>query len=471
MSRFWMQVWAVCLLLPVQALPTWAETRLERRIDAYVAPIVAARSFSGVVLVARGDHLLAKRAYGLASQELAAPNRLDSKFQLASASKPITAAAVLKLVEQGKIDLEAPISAILPDYPNGEHITVHQLLTHTSGVPNVNQLPVYRELGLKRRTPAEIVAAFKDAKPDFPPGTSLAYSNSNYVLLALIIEKVSGMPYGEFVQREIFGPLSMTASGHRGDDTAIIDRMSQGYLVQGRSGLSRPAWFDWTVKTGNGSLYATAGDLFRFVRGYFGGRVIGPELLKKATSPAPNLPARAAGFEWMSRQVGYGWMIDTHLGRRRIFHPGNSPGFNTAIAYYPDDQLTVIVLSNIYINNAVLLSQAVAAMTFGQTLTPPVLADDPMTPAEIARLVGDYRLGDDFPDRRKKITVVEENGRLWLRQEGQRAPPSPLLPAGHLAYVDRYNWTNIGFEAPPGAKAAALIYSDGLSSYRAERVP
>ena len=131
----------------------------------------------------------------------------------------------------------------------------------------------------------------------------------------------------------------------------------------------------------------------------------------------------------------------------------------------------VIVLSNIYINNAVLLSQELAAMTFGQTPTPPILADDPVAPAEIARLVGDYRFGDGFPDRRKKITVVEENGRLWLRLEGQRAPPSPLLPAGPLAYVDRYNWTHIGFEAQPGAKAATLIYSDGSSSYRAERIP
>jgi CubicO group peptidase (beta-lactamase class C family) len=400
---------------------------------------------------------------------LEAPHRVDSKFQLASASKPITAAAVLKLVEQGKIDLHAPISAILPDYPNGEHITVHQLLTHTAGVPNVNQLPGYRELGLKRRTPAEIVDAFKNAKADFPPGTSLAYSNSNYVLLALIIEKVSGMAYGDFLQQEVFGPLGMTASGHRGDDAAVLSHMSQGYLVEGRSGLLRPAWFDWTVKTGNGSLYSTADDLNRFVQGYFGGRVIGEALLKKATSPAPDLPARAAGFDWMAREVGYGWMIDRHLGRRRLYHPGNSPGFNAAIAYYPDDRLTVIVLSNIYISNTVPLAEALAAMTFGHPLSPPLLADNPVAPAEIARLTGDYKFGGDFPDRRKTMAVFEEGGRLWLRPEGQAS--SPLLPAGPLAYVVRPSWAGIRFDAQPGAKAVALVYTDGSSSYRATRVP
>jgi len=459
-----MQALVACLLLMAQTPVVGATLPLEWRIEAYLAPIVAARSFSGVVLVARGDHVLVRKAFGLASQELAAPNRIDSKFQLASASKPITAAAVLRLVEQGKIGLEAPISVILPDYPNGEHITVHQLLTHTSGVPNVNQLPIYRELSLKHRTPAEIVAAFEGAKPDFMPGTSLAYSNSNYVLLAQIIEKVSGLGYGDFLQKEIFGPLGMSDSGHHGDDTAIIDRLSHGYLPKGRSELSRPAWFDWTVKTGNGSLYSTADDLYRFVRGYFGGRVIGAELLKKATSPAPNLPARAAGFEWMSRQVGYGWMIDRHLGHRRLYHPGNSPGFNTAIAYYPDDGLTVIVLSNIYISNAVPLAEALAAMAFGQSLSPPLKTDNAVGPAEIARLVGDYRFGDDFPGR-KKMTVFEEDGRLWLNQGGT---PSPLLPAGPLDYIARYSWATVRFHPQPDA---ALTYTEGSSSYRAERVP
>ena len=470
MGRFWTQAILLSLLWMAHPPVAWAAAPLERQIDAYVAPMVAAHSFSGVVLVARGGKVLATRAYGLASQELATANRIDSKFQLASVSKPITAAAVLRLVERGKIDLHAPLSAVLPDYPNSEHMTVHQLLTHTSGVPNINQLPIYGELGLKRRAAAEIVDAFKNAKPDFQPGTKLAYSNSNYALLALIIEKVSGMPYGEFVEREIFRPLGMMDSGHRGDDAAIISRMSQGYRAEGRSGLSRPAWFDWTVKTGNGSLYSTAADLNRFVDGYFQDRLVGPELRKIATSPAQNLPQRVPGFEWMSKEVGYGWMIDSHLGRRRVYHPGNSPGFNTAIAYYPDDKLTIVVLSNIYINNAVPLSEAFAGMALGFQPPAPVLADSAIAPTEFSGLVGDYRFGSDFPDR-KRITIYEMDGHLWLRPEGVGVMASPLLPAGKREYVARFGWTRITFDGQPGAKSTGLSYAEGSQAYRAERIP
>ena len=101
--------------------------------------------------------------------------------------------------------------------------------------------------------------------------------------------------------------------------------------------------------------------MFRFVRGYFGGRVVGPPLLDLATTPRP-VPPRAAGFEWLSRDIGYGWMLDTNLGRRRVFHIGRSPGYNAALAYYPDDQLTVVVLSNIYVDATLPASEALAAM-------------------------------------------------------------------------------------------------------------
>jgi CubicO group peptidase (beta-lactamase class C family) len=467
-TRLWMQALAALLLL---AAPAVAQTPLERRIDAYVAPLVAGKNFSGVILVARGDKLLAERSYGLASEELGVAHRPDDRFQIASVSKPITAAAVLKLVQAGKIDLAAPISTYVPDYPNGGAITVRNLLTHTSGVANVNELPVYRELGLKRRTPAEIMAAFKDAKPMFAPGANLGYSNSNFALLALIVEKTSGMAYGDYLQREIFAPIGMTRSGHRGDDAVVLPGMTQGYATVGRTALARPAWFDWTVKTGNGSLYSTARDLHRFVSGYFGGRLIGAELLRAATTPAPDLPPRARGFEWMPTTVGYGWLIDRHLGHRRLFHSGSSPGFSTTLAYYPDDQLTVVVLSSIYAGTAQPVGEAAAAMAFGQEPGPPLRRDDPLPAAEIARFVGAYRFGADFRAPGATVSVFEEAGRLWLRTGQPGAPPQALLPKGPLAFIAREGWNDVVFEAQPGAKATAARMGAGSLGYRAERVP
>ncbi|MGH3430910.1 MAG: serine hydrolase domain-containing protein, partial [Mycobacteriales bacterium] len=316
------------------------------------------------VLIARGDRILLEKAYGLASVELGVPNTTHSRFQIASVSKTLTAAAVLKLVQQGRVDLDAPVSRYVPEYAPGRNITIKQLLTHTSGVPDVNQLPVYASLGLQHRTPAEIVAAFKDVPLKFPPGSSYAYSNSNYVLLALVIERASGLSYGDFMRREIFAPLGMVDSGHRGDATAIVPNMTEGYERAPDGQLKLTPWFDWSVKTGNGSLYATAADLYRFIRGYFDGRVVSGRLVQDATTPKP-VPLRAPGYEWMSPDVGYGWMIDANLGRRRLFHIGRSPGYSAAMAYYPDDKLTVVVLSNIYVHVTLKASEAFAAMTLG----------------------------------------------------------------------------------------------------------
>jgi len=438
-------------------------------MDAYFAPLVATHNFSGVALIARGDRTLVLKAYGLASQELNTPNRADSKFQIASLSKLLTSAAVLRLVEQRKLDLRSPISRILPDYPNGDHLTVLQLLTHTSGIPNLNQMPAYGDLGLKRRTPAELVAAFKDAKADFLPGMSYAYSNSNYALLALIIEQVSGRSYGDSMRREVFEPLGMTATGHRGDSTEVIPLMSEGYVAAGRTGLKRPAWFDWTVKTGNGSLYSTAGDLLRFVRGYFSGQLLGGDLVKSATTSA-GVPERAVGFEWMPSEMGYGWMIDQHLNRRRLYHPGTSPGYQAFLSYYPDDQLTVIVLSNTYVNNAEPAAEELAAMALGIPQTRTKISDAPVAAGTASRLVGRYGFGQDFRPPGLTLTVSEEGGHMALRF-GTTAQPSPLLPLSDLNFVERTNWQTVRFDAEPGAIAHALTLTNGRQTWRAARMP
>ncbi|MBW8812694.1 MAG: beta-lactamase family protein [Caulobacterales bacterium] len=346
-----------------------AGTPLERKVDAYLAPWLAERKFSGEVLIARGDRVLLEKAYGLGSVELRVPNTPQSKFQIASVSKPLTAAVILKLVERGQVDIGAPVSAYVPEYPAGRDITIEQLLTHTSGVPDINGLPVYEDLSLRRRTPADVVAAFKDAPLQFRPGSAYAYSNSNYALLALVIERVTGQPYGEVMQRELFAPLGMVDTGHRGEASAIIPNMAQGYVRSSAGALARAPWFDWSVKTGNGSLYSTGRDLHRFIRGYFGGRVIGARLLALATTPRP-VPPRAAGFDWLSRDIGYGWMLDRNLGRRRVFHIGRSPGYSAALAYYPDDELTVVVLSNIYVDVTLPASEALAAMVLAPKAPP-----------------------------------------------------------------------------------------------------
>lgn len=460
MSRLWMQALALLVAFTAWAGPARAQPDLERRLDAFVAPLVATNNYSGVVLVARGDRVLVQRAYGLASQELAAPNTLQTKFQIASTSKPITSAAVLKLVERGQVDLDGAISRYVPDFPNGEHITVRMLLNHTSGLPDVNQLPIYTDLGLKRRTPAEIVAAFKDAKVLFEPGAKQSYSNSNYALLALIIEKVSGQSYGQFLQQEIFGPLGMAGAGHRADQTAILAGMSTGYVPDGRTGLKRPPWFDWTVKTGNGSLYATADDLRRFAVAYFAGRVIRPDLVTAAATAVPG-----------SLSYGLGWFVDRHLDRTRLSHGGRSPGYTSQLLYYPDERLTVVVLSNNYAVASLAVADTAAALALGQPYEALNLSDAPAAPAAFSPVLGTYQFGPDFRAPNMKVMITQAGGRLTMESDAPFFGPTPLLARGPLAYVDRTYWADVVFQRGPDGEVTGFTFTSTGFTFQAKRLP
>jgi CubicO group peptidase (beta-lactamase class C family) len=257
---------------------------LAQVVDRYFAPLVETNNFYGAVFAARGDEVLVHKGYGWASIELAVPNSAESVFHIASVSKPITAAAVMLLSERGLVDLNAPLSRILSDYPNGDRLSLHNLLLHTSGIPDINVQPVYADLSHSHRTPAELVDAFKNLPLMFEPGARFQYSNSNYNLLALVIERVSGMSYGEFLEKEIFGPLEMDHTAHPERDATIVPHLVEGYAPIGRSELERAPWINWTVKTGNGSLYSTGEDLAKWVRGFFGGQILSPATLNHAAA-------------------------------------------------------------------------------------------------------------------------------------------------------------------------------------------
>lgn len=260
---------ACCLVLPAPPPPPPAAAQvpardsLAQRVDRYVQPYLDLATFSGVVLLARHGSILLERAYGMANYELAVPNRIGTRFHIASVSKPFTAAAMLQLVERGEINLRDPIAQFIPDYPRGNEITVHHLLAHESGIPDVNGLPGYDSIARLPHTTASLVALFRDQPLDFVPGSRYSYSNSNYNLLAYIIEHVSGMGYGAFLEQNIFRPAGLTSTAHDSSPASLVRDRASGYVPVGASGLANAPYIDWTTKTGNGSLYSTAEDLFR----------------------------------------------------------------------------------------------------------------------------------------------------------------------------------------------------------------
>src|SRR5262249_48879740 len=213
----------VCLAVTLLACGSVCgqEQSLEARVDAYLVPFVKGNNFLGVVLIAQGDLTLVNRAYGKASYELNVPNSPETRFHVASVSKLFTAASILLLEERGLLHVSDPISRFLLDFPSGQKITLRHLLTHSSGIANVNNLPEYAAASRAPQTPGSLIELFKSKPLRFEPGTKYEYSNSNYNLLAFVIEQASHQSYGEFLRENIFEPLGLKNTAHDGDASQL----------------------------------------------------------------------------------------------------------------------------------------------------------------------------------------------------------------------------------------------------------
>lgn len=439
----------VCICAPPAAAA--GPSHLEQRVQDYLEPLLKTNNFSGVILVAQGDRIILQKGYGHASIEHQVPNSPETVFQIASVSKPFTAAAVMLLNEQGKIDVRAPLSAILPNYPNGEKLTIHHLLTHTSGIPNINDFPEYEEVQRQPHSPAVLVAYFKDKPLEFEPGARYSYSNSNYNLLALIIEKASGMDYGSFLKAAIFDPLALRNIGHHHAAAQIIPGIANGYAPSGSIGLERAPYLDWSMKTGNGSLYSDAADVMRFMRAVHQGRLLGERSL--AASFTPHMP-----------NIGYGWFL-TEANGRKIHHiNGRSPGWAAQADYYVEDEVAVIVLANTYISVTTDIARAVGALFFGMPVEPmPALKPDPLELADVAALAGAYQFGSDYYVPNALITIRGNDGHLEA-MVGDYGP-YPFIKISPDRFLIRSFWIPAEFTLGRDGRATQLVI-DGRKGVR-----
>lgn len=257
--------------------------RMQTLIKSYVDSDVLTEKFMGSVLVVEGDKTLINQGFGFADLEWDIPNTPDTKFRLGSLTKQFTAASILLLEERGKLSTDDLVKKYVPDAPAAwDKMTLYEVLTHTAGIPNFTAFPDYHALEWKSMTPAELVARFKDKPLDFEPGTQFRYSNSGYVLLGYILEKVSGEKYAKFLQENLFGPLGMADTGVD-QSGLILAKRAQGY--EGVTAVRHAGYVDMTIPFSAGSLYSTTGDLLKWERGLFGGKVLKPESLKKMTTP------------------------------------------------------------------------------------------------------------------------------------------------------------------------------------------
>lgn len=419
---------------------------LEAEVDTYIQLYVEGGNFSGSVLVAQRGEILLCKSYGMANYEHNIPNTSETKFHLASVSKPFTAAAILLLEEKGLLSVQDPLTKFIPDYPRGGEIAIHNLLVHNSGVKNVNVFGNYDRESKFPQTPEKLVKLFKDKPLDFNPGEKYSYSNSNYNLLAFIIEKVSGKNYGEFLKENIFDRLNMKDTGHDGDATAIIKNVASGYTPHGLSSVKKVPYLDWSIKTGNGSLYSTVLDLYKWDRALYT-----EKLLKKNT-------LRKMFTKHVDGAVGYGWFLRKRFKRDAVYINGRSPGFSTYLLRFPEDDVCIIVLGNNYAPVATNMGLDIAAMLFSEDYELPRITPVKVDPDELDKYTGSFRFGPSYVAPNHLVQFVKKNNQLYIREGGRAESELLLIPVGDMVFFHRGYWTTVVFEKDDTGKVVRVFY-------------
>jgi CubicO group peptidase (beta-lactamase class C family) len=414
-------VWGVC----TTCLSARGDER-EEKFDTYLKARVEVSSFSGSVLVSQGGHVLFERGYGLANREQTIPNSPTTKFRLGSLTKQFTAMAVLMLQEDGKLRVDDPIKSHLDIAPESwDAITIHHLLTHTSGLPNFTSFPDYEPTMREPSPPLKTIARFRDKPLDFVPGEKFVYSNSGYIVLGAIIEKVAGKPYEEVLRERILEPLEMNSTGYDHPETVLAERAA-GYSSREDS-IDNCAFLDMSIPHAAGALYSTVEDLARWDLALAGRKLLSAD-------------SYAAYFQPFKGGYAYGWAVDERFGRKRLGHGGGINGFGTQIDRYPDDDLCVVVLCNLEGLDPGGIARDLAAIVFGEPYElPEALCEVPVD----AKLLDDY-VGSYEIEEGPTITIVKNDAGLAL--QGPNGSPARLhassqtrfflkVPEGSIEFV------------------------------------
>jgi CubicO group peptidase (beta-lactamase class C family) len=309
----------------------------QKQADQYAAQLVQGGKFSGAVLVARQGKILLSKGYGYANKDSAILNNSATIFRIGSVTKPFTTVLVMQLVEEGNIELDAPLSTYLPELDEKVRpVTVRQLLQQTSGIGDYTETELTcAAFGRRPVAPMSFLPCLRELKPEFAPGSQFSYSNTNYFLLGVLLEKLTGRSFGQLLQERILQPLKMTRTGYR---TGATKNAAQGYAV--RDGAVVPAMpKDITRAYAAGGMYSTVEDLYRFDQA-----LRNEKLLKRATLQGVFAENKTVDPSY----YGFGWYVGPAAGYQdyRTFHEGGIGGFSACIDRYLDKDVCIIALSN-----------------------------------------------------------------------------------------------------------------------------
>jgi CubicO group peptidase (beta-lactamase class C family) len=409
-------------------------------VDAFMHSAIERSHFRGSILIARDGQVLVSKGYGMANAEHEVPNNARTKFRIGSLTKQFTAMSILMLQEQGKLNVQDSLCKYLPQCPTSwQPLTIHHLLTHTSGIQDVD----YTQARVPSMSVANTLERLKDKPLEFTVGKIFRYSSSNYILLGHVIERASGEPYQVFLQKHIFAPLEMKDTGCD-DNQRILKNRATGYSLRGGN-LINAAHVNMSIPFSAGSLYSTLEDLYKWDQALYTERLVSRPTLDAMFSPGKG-------------NYGYGWYVENQFGSRLISHSGWLDGFHSYILRIPDKHLSVIVLSNLDSTPASTIARALTAITLGMRYS--ALRERHIIKVNTQALdayIGEYEVAPNFI-----ISISREAGKLFGQTTGRSRVE--LLPESEsMFFVKEYDAQIVFVKNPAGHVTHSIVGINGRS--------
>lgn len=425
------------------------------KVDEYMDALVKAGWFNGSILIAREGKVLVSKGYGMANVELEVPNTPQTKFRVGSITKPFTAMAILLLQERGKLGLQDSICKFVADCPAGwQPITIHNLLSHTSGLAKHDKAGEYLKTAMNRMSVTQLIDSFKNKPSDFKPGEKFDYNNNGYILLGYVIEKVSGQSYEMFLKENIFAPLKMADTGYDNHDPIIKNRAA-GYRAEGGK-LFNAAYIDQSQPFSAGALYSTTGDLLRLDQALYEGKLLSPKTTDSMFTPVVGI-------------YGYGWFANKQLNRAAIFHPGGVPGFSAMITRFPENKVLIVMLGNLDNARIIRASNDLGAIVFGEKYeVPRTRTAVKVNPKTLDAYVGDY---EDRPGRITRILVEDGTLKLKLAATGiGQIDPISMSAQSDTEFFDPFNDTQVTFVTGADGQVTEMVLKINGREFRAKKI-
>lgn len=431
-----------------------ADDSLAARVDALAAEALR-RPVAGMsVAVGRSGHLLIAKGYGFANVELEVPARADTVYHIDSITKFLTAAAVLKLADEGRLDLDDDVARWLPGFSTPERpVRIRHLLSHTSGLPSYTSLPGALERERLDLGPEQVLGPVRAAPPHFGPGEGWRYCNTGFYLLGLILEKVTGQGYAAYMRERVFEPLGMMDSRY-GEVRPLTRNRAAGYEIEDGRLVNGPL-MSWRLPFSGGAVVSTALDLLKWTDALGHGRVLKPESLQAMWSPSRLADGTPIDY-------GLGTRLGTLSGHRMVGHTGNGGGFRNALLFFPEDDLTVVVLSNTDAGSPLGLAQRIAREVLHVSTDAP--RDRPLPPGAAAAYSGTFESDEG------RVTLFERDGGLRFRQRDDDAAGMPLPYLGDDTFG--LSGETVGrLLMKDGRARASAVYVGGLFMDAMMRMP